>query len=214
MSEQITLDLIVEAPTVTQRPAEWAPGDPPERWTALAGPAEWFTGGPATFAKRVEAGLHPTGRRLAMWPGATCGRCRHAVTVETHGIGYWKCAIDRATWTRGPGSDVRLRWRACASWLPGARRRYDVVADAVGEPVGALDLPARLARLADAHGPIQALGRVSDGALAGLWVDAPSDEAALVAGARFLDALAAGVAPGRAGELLLKAVRRAMGEPS
>jgi hypothetical protein len=32
---------------------------------------------------------------------------------------YFKCALRRATWTGGAGTDVRVRDPACAKWMSG-----------------------------------------------------------------------------------------------
>jgi hypothetical protein len=46
--------------------------------------------------------------------GETCGSCEHLVR---YGNGrYPKCELTRAAWTRGPRTDVRVRWAACSKW--------------------------------------------------------------------------------------------------
>jgi hypothetical protein len=44
--------------------------------------------------------------------GATCGRCAHLSRVHHNAGSYLKCALYGDT--RGPGSDYRLKWDACA----------------------------------------------------------------------------------------------------
>jgi hypothetical protein len=46
--------------------------------------------------------------------GETCGSCDHLLKEDYHNRIYYKC--DRRGSTRGPGTDVRLKWRACMFW--------------------------------------------------------------------------------------------------
>jgi hypothetical protein len=74
----------------------------------------WFTAGSTAtevHMRRVSAGLHPTGFRLASESlGKTCGDCDH-VLVRKLGKRYYKCG--EAKITSGPASDIRLKWPAC-----------------------------------------------------------------------------------------------------
>jgi len=66
----------------------------------------------------IQTGRHPlNGKPLREPRGKTCGSCAHCVDsgARSHKT-FWKCAIDRPNWTRGPGSDLRKKWPACASW--------------------------------------------------------------------------------------------------
>lgn len=47
--------------------------------------------------------------------GETCGSCEHLVRRRYAGT-FMKCALTRAKWTKGPGSDVRARDAACNLW--------------------------------------------------------------------------------------------------
>ena len=42
-------------------------------------------------------------------------RCAHRTRVE-YSRSYPKCSLDRAQWTKGPGSDIKVRWPACERW--------------------------------------------------------------------------------------------------
>ena len=95
-----------------------APGKPDELdATALPLSAwpPWFT--PSRYTRRanaqVAAGRHPTGEPLGP-DGETCGSCCQAYRVQWRTRAYWKCR--RRDETRGPGSDLRKRWRACRLW--------------------------------------------------------------------------------------------------
>jgi len=47
--------------------------------------------------------------------GETCRTCKHKAAVH-HARRYWKCGLTRATWTGGPGSDIRLKDPSCRYW--------------------------------------------------------------------------------------------------
>ena len=47
--------------------------------------------------------------------GETCGSCRHIYRNRQSKV-YLKCELCRATWTHGPGSDIRARSPACDYW--------------------------------------------------------------------------------------------------
>ncbi len=47
--------------------------------------------------------------------GETCGSCRHLVRRQMSKT-YPKCGLNRAGWTRGPATDVRVRDPACSKW--------------------------------------------------------------------------------------------------
>lgn len=47
--------------------------------------------------------------------GETCGSCKHLVRTG-RGKSYPKCGLNRACWTHGPRSDIRIRWDACSKW--------------------------------------------------------------------------------------------------
>ena len=47
----------------------------------------------------------------------TCGSCKHLVRVRTGaGKAFPKCGLNRAAWTHGGKTDVRVRWAACSKW--------------------------------------------------------------------------------------------------
>jgi hypothetical protein len=49
--------------------------------------------------------------------GETCKSCAHSVRVNQNTAGtYRKCALMRANWTGGPGSDILFRSPACRHW--------------------------------------------------------------------------------------------------
>lgn len=47
--------------------------------------------------------------------GETCRTCRHYARVRFAKI-YRKCALMRAHWTHGPGTDIKAGSPACAKW--------------------------------------------------------------------------------------------------
>lgn len=47
--------------------------------------------------------------------GETCGSCEHLVRTG-RGRACPKCALTRGAWTRGPRTDIRIRWAACSKW--------------------------------------------------------------------------------------------------
>lgn len=47
--------------------------------------------------------------------GETCGSCRHAVRFD-YSKSFYKCALAKARWTCGRGTDVRARDAACSRW--------------------------------------------------------------------------------------------------
>lgn len=72
----------------------------------------WYT--PSRERKRANAqvasGRHPFGLQLGP-PESTCGSCDHAYRVSWRTRSFWKCRYVKET--RGPGSDLRKRWRGC-----------------------------------------------------------------------------------------------------
>ena len=47
--------------------------------------------------------------------GETCKSCDH-YTHRKFSKTYRKCALNRAAWTRGPGSDIKAGSPACEKW--------------------------------------------------------------------------------------------------
>jgi hypothetical protein len=64
---------------------------------------------------RIARGIHPFGQRLREPAGETCGSCKfkfaHWSNPEKK---FFKC--EKVKQTRGPGSDIRLKWPACVLW--------------------------------------------------------------------------------------------------
>jgi hypothetical protein len=51
--------------------------------------------------------------------GKTCRDCRYKQTHSNTGAKSWiKCELRRATWTHGPGTDIRASSPACAKFAP------------------------------------------------------------------------------------------------
>lgn len=50
-------------------------------------------------------------------PDQTCKTCKHLTRIKM-GKTYLKCALTRASWTSGQGSDVRAGDKACWKWQP------------------------------------------------------------------------------------------------
>jgi hypothetical protein len=47
----------------------------------------------------------------------TCRTCDHYCRVKDYTAGtFLKCGLTRATWSRGPGTDLHARDAACARW--------------------------------------------------------------------------------------------------
>lgn len=162
-------DVAVQAPTVAERAAAEPSIHPPA--------GAWFKAGktaPFRHAERVMRGQHPLGRPLSAWPGATCGNCTHAVAAGWRGERtYHKCILDRSRWTASPGSDLRLRWRACAGWAPGVTKVFVTAQeDEISTPTD-----ARLGKLPNAWWPAPGLpDDVPMAACTVLGVDAYSGE--------------------------------------
>jgi len=66
---------------------------------------------PKAHSKRVRQGLHPLGQELGP-EGSTCKTCEHMRRIRYKAGKYNKC--DKAKWTHGPATDLKLRWRGCA----------------------------------------------------------------------------------------------------
>lgn len=64
----------------------------------------------------IEAGRHPATKMPLADNGETCGSCGNSEPVNYHTRRYWKCRLMPDT--RGPGSDIRLKWPACTQWVP------------------------------------------------------------------------------------------------
>lgn len=79
----------------------------------LPAPAWYKPGESLRHNCNVAAGLHPTG--FPLHADASL-RCRDCANVSKHyspvGRTFHKCRLERMT--AGPGTDIRLRWRACA----------------------------------------------------------------------------------------------------
>lgn len=78
---------------------------------------EWFTEGkqtPKGHTRNVRRGLHPFGLKLTDVEGATCGNCKHCQARDYNAGHYLKC--DMVEETRGPGTDIRAKWRGCRWW--------------------------------------------------------------------------------------------------
>jgi hypothetical protein len=63
-----------------------------------------------TTPKRGHAARPGTGPE-----GETCGSCKHLARRQMSKA-YIKCGLTKATWTGGPGSDIRAKDPACSRW--------------------------------------------------------------------------------------------------
>lgn len=73
---------------------------------------------PAFYGKRVTPGGYAA--RPGTGPeGESCKTCAHCVLRSGTKGRYYKCALMRAEWTGGRGSDVAYRSPACAKWEQG-----------------------------------------------------------------------------------------------
>ena len=61
--------------------------------------------------RRVQGGLHPTGRRLGP-ADSRCGSCAAFIRVDYHNKVYFKCGVG-GLWTHGKATDLCNRWRGC-----------------------------------------------------------------------------------------------------
>jgi hypothetical protein len=50
--------------------------------------------------------------------GETCRSCAHRRILNTYGHNWHKCGLLEHRWTRGPGTDIRLKSPACLHWAP------------------------------------------------------------------------------------------------
>jgi len=50
--------------------------------------------------------------------GETCKTCEHYARVHYHKSVHRKCALMEASWTHGPGSDIRASDPSCRRWEP------------------------------------------------------------------------------------------------
>jgi hypothetical protein len=73
----------------------------------------------ATFNRRVLSGRHPFGLELGP-ADSTCGACSHLVRIR-YAKTYLKCEVSKQT--RGPGTDVRVKWRGCEKFRPSPPER-------------------------------------------------------------------------------------------
>lgn len=48
--------------------------------------------------------------------GQTCRTCCHYTRSQPGAGVYLKCALMRAHWASGPGTDIKASWPACSSW--------------------------------------------------------------------------------------------------
>ena len=63
---------------------------------------------------RIARGFHPFGLRLRQSLGESCGSCSHLLRRGGARNTFFKCELRGVT--RGPATDVRKKWPACASW--------------------------------------------------------------------------------------------------
>lgn len=69
----------------------------------------------ALVSLRIERGVHPHNGFSLGPTGETCGSCAHAVAGPGgHSKRWWKCDLSAST--RGPATDIRVRWPACSKW--------------------------------------------------------------------------------------------------
>ena len=79
--------------------------------------SELFDVGERTPRSRKRS--RPTPEPIGSGPeGETCKTCRYATRVDYHDKRYYKCDLIEQ-WTHGPGTDIRLKWPACAKWEAG-----------------------------------------------------------------------------------------------
>jgi hypothetical protein len=50
--------------------------------------------------------------------GQSCGTCAKLCRISYHNKVYFKCGVLRASWTHGPGTDIRKKDPACKAWEP------------------------------------------------------------------------------------------------
>lgn len=69
------------------------------------------------FGEAVDKGLRPQARPTYVFAqnGKTCRTCVQAVG-RSYGKVYYKCALNRARWTQGTATDIRLKDPACGMY--------------------------------------------------------------------------------------------------
>ena len=75
----------------------------------------------------VDPPVHNGGRRAYPRPApegsgpdmARCRTCKHIARPAYHNKRYIKCGLMRDHWSHGPGTDIRLKDKACAKWAAG-----------------------------------------------------------------------------------------------
>jgi len=67
----------------------------------------------AAQLRRIAEGKHPLHGLPLAGNGETCGTCAHRRALRMGGT-YWKCTASEMT--RGPRTDIRLKWPACTMW--------------------------------------------------------------------------------------------------
>lgn len=65
--------------------------------------------------QQLERGIHPITGCPLREEGGTCGTCAHHVVQQMTAGTYHKCDLNL---TRGPKTDLRVRWPACTRWEP------------------------------------------------------------------------------------------------
>ncbi len=50
--------------------------------------------------------------------GETCGTCEHYTRVHRGAGVYRKCGLMEPSWTRGGGTDIKMKSPACSRWEP------------------------------------------------------------------------------------------------
>ena len=84
--------------------------------------AWWNPDAPAMTPKERKKRLPTAKRGHIAIPGTgpageTCGSCQHLAANDMRsGRRFYKCGLNRAKWTGGPGSDIRMKDAACAKW--------------------------------------------------------------------------------------------------
>lgn len=76
--------------------------------------AEWKAKNGVVAGRKVIKGFAaPPGGGPA---GETCGSCKHLARHQPSKKTYFKCRLQRAIWTGGPGTDVKALSPACKFW--------------------------------------------------------------------------------------------------
>ena len=76
----------------------------------------------------IRSGRNATPAKPGTGPeGQTCRTCFFRTAITYRDTTYNKCAKMEKAWSHGAGTDIRLKWPACAEWHPGGKTVLAIV---------------------------------------------------------------------------------------